>query len=72
MTSTIDSALPSLIFMKSKPDSETVSESEIENETENLIDFRPCIAAPNNLVSGIESGSRLELKFVQLYLAGTP
>jgi hypothetical protein len=52
-----------LVFMKSKPLSGNVSESEIEN----LINFRhPCIAAPICFVLPIESGSRQELKIVRL------
>jgi serine/threonine protein kinase len=60
-----------LVFMKSKPHSENVSESEIENEIENLINLRhPCIAAPIGFVFPIGSGSRRELKIVRLYLEG--
>jgi hypothetical protein len=56
-----------LVFMKSKPLSENVSESEIEK----LINLRhPCIAAPIGFVLPIGSGSPQELKFVRLYVAG--
>jgi hypothetical protein len=60
-----------LVFMKSKPHLENVSESEIENELEKLINLRhPCIAAPIGLIFPIESGSRKDLKIVRMYLDG--
>jgi hypothetical protein len=60
-----------LVFMKSKPHSKNVPESEIENEIEKLINLRhPCITVPLGCVFGIESGSRRELKIVRLYLEG--
>jgi hypothetical protein len=56
-----------LVFVKSKPHSQTVSGSEIEK----LINLRhPCIAAPIGFVLRIESGSRRELKIVRMYLEG--
>jgi serine/threonine protein kinase len=60
-----------IVFMKSKPLSGNVQESEIENEIENFINLRhPCIAAPIGFVFPIESCSRRELKIVRLYLEG--
>jgi hypothetical protein len=60
-----------LVVMKSKPSSENVEESQIENEIEPLINLRhPCIAPPIGFVFGIESDSRRELKIVRLYLEG--
>jgi serine/threonine protein kinase len=60
-----------LTVMKSKPHSENVSESEIENEIEKLINLRhPCIVAPIGFVFPIESGSRRELKIVRMYMEG--
>jgi serine/threonine protein kinase len=60
-----------VIVMKSKPLSENVEESEIAHEIEKLINLRhPCIAAPIGFVCPIESGSREELKIVQMYLEG--
>jgi serine/threonine protein kinase len=59
------------VFMKSKPLLENVSDSEIENEIEKMINLRhPCIAAPIGFVFPIESGSRREMKIVRLYLEG--
>jgi hypothetical protein len=59
------------VFVKSKPLSEKVSESEIENEIEVLIHLgHPCISAPIGFVLPIESGSLGELKIVRLYLEG--
>jgi hypothetical protein len=56
-----------LIFMKSKPLSENVEESEIEK----LMNLRhPCITAPLGFVLPIESGSSQELKLVRMYLEG--
>jgi serine/threonine protein kinase len=56
-----------LAFIKSKPLSENIAESDIEN----LINLRhPCITAPIGFVFRIESGSRQELKIVRLYLEG--
>jgi predicted metal-binding protein len=60
-----------LVCMKSKPLSENVSESEIGNKIENLINLRhPCIPAPIGFVLPIESGSWRELKIVRLHLEG--
>jgi hypothetical protein len=60
-----------LVCVKSKPLSETVSEAEIVNEIENLINLRhPCIAAPIGFAFRIESGIRRELKIVRKYLEG--
>jgi serine/threonine protein kinase len=60
-----------LVFVKSKPLSENVEKSHIENEIEKLINLHhPCIAAPIGFVFPIESGSRHELKTVRLYLEG--
>jgi serine/threonine protein kinase len=60
-----------LVVMKSKPHSEDVSESEIENELERLINLHhPCIAAPIGFVLPIVSDSRRELKIVRTYLEG--
>jgi serine/threonine protein kinase len=60
-----------LVIMKSKPLSENVSESKIENEIEKLINLcHPCITAPIGFVLPIESYSRRELKIVRLYLDG--
>jgi serine/threonine protein kinase len=60
-----------LVFMKSMPFSENVSESQIENEIEKLINLRhPCITPPIGFVFGIESCSRPELKIVRTYLEG--
>jgi hypothetical protein len=57
--------------MRSKPLSENVQKSQIEDEIENLIKLRhPCIAAPIGFVLPIESGNRRELKIVRLYLEG--
>jgi hypothetical protein len=60
-----------LVFVKSKPLSVNVSESEIEKEIEKMINLgHPCISAPIGFVIPIESGSRQELKIVRLYLEG--
>jgi serine/threonine protein kinase len=60
-----------LVSMKSKPLSDNISESEIVNEIENLINLRhPCIAAPIAFAFGIESGIRRELKVVRMFLEG--
>jgi hypothetical protein len=57
-----------LVFMKSKPLSANVEESQIENEIEKMINLHhPCIAASIGFVFPIESGSRLELKIVRLF-----
>jgi serine/threonine protein kinase len=57
--------------MKSKPHSANISESEIENELENLINLvHPCISAPIGFVLPIVSDSRQELKIVRMYLEG--
>jgi hypothetical protein len=56
-----------LVIVKSKPHSENIGESEIEN----LINLRhPCITAPIGFVLPIESRSREELKIVRMYLEG--
>jgi serine/threonine protein kinase len=60
-----------LISLESKPLWENVSESEIVNEIENLINLRhPCIAAPIGFIFRITSGSRRELNIVRMYLEG--
>jgi serine/threonine protein kinase len=60
-----------LVLVKSKPLSENVSKSEIENELEKMINLcHPCIAAPIGFVFPIESDSRRQLKIVRLYLDG--
>jgi serine/threonine protein kinase len=57
-----------LVCVKSKPLSENVEKSQIENEVEKMINLRhPCIAAPIGFVFPIESGSRRELKIVRMY-----
>jgi hypothetical protein len=54
-----------LVYLKSKPLSENIEESAIENEIERLINLRhPCIAAPIGFVFPLESGSQAELKVV--------
>jgi serine/threonine protein kinase len=58
--------------MKSKPLSENIRTSEIENELERMITLRhPCIVGPIGFVFRNESGSRPELKIVRLYLEGS-
>jgi hypothetical protein len=60
-----------LVVMKSNPLSENVSESEIANELEKMINLRhPCIAVPIGFVFPIESGIRQKLKIVRMYLEG--
>jgi hypothetical protein len=60
-----------LVFMKSKPLSENVEESRIEDEIEKLMNLgHPCISGPIGFVFRIESGGRKELKIVRLYLEG--
>jgi serine/threonine protein kinase len=60
-----------LVFLKSKPLSENVSESRIGKEIDKLIHLgHPCITAPIGFVSRIESGSQREMKLVRLYLEG--
>jgi hypothetical protein len=60
-----------LVFMKSKPLSENVEESRIENAIEKSIHLRhPCIAAPIGFVCPIEPGSQQELKIVRFYFEG--
>jgi serine/threonine protein kinase len=57
--------------MKSKPLSENVEESRIENVIEKLINLRhPCMAAPIGFVCPIESGNLQELKLVRMYFEG--
>jgi hypothetical protein len=57
------------VCMKSKPLLESVSESEIENKIEKLINLRhSCITAPIDFVFRIESDNRQELKIVRLHL----
>jgi hypothetical protein len=59
------------VVMKSKPHLENVSESEIENKIEKLINLRHlCIAAPIGFVLPIEFYSWRELKIVRWYLEG--
>jgi serine/threonine protein kinase len=59
------------LFVKSIELSESVTESQMENEIENLINLRHlCIAGPIGIVFGIESDSPQELKIVRLYLEG--
>jgi serine/threonine protein kinase len=59
------------IFVKSKPLSENVEESQIEMAVEKLINLHhPCITAPIGFVIGIESGIGRELKIVRMYLEG--
>jgi tRNA A-37 threonylcarbamoyl transferase component Bud32 len=56
-----------LVYLKPKPLSEDVEESEIEK----LINLRhPCIAAPIGFVLPIESDGQREMKIVRLYLEG--
>jgi serine/threonine protein kinase len=60
-----------IIFVKSIGFSESIKESQMENELEKLINLRhPCIAGPIGFIFGIESGSLQELKIVRLYLEG--
>jgi hypothetical protein len=59
------------VFVKSMPHLENVSESEIANELEKLINLHhPWIIAPIGFVFRIESGNREELKIVRMYLEG--
>jgi serine/threonine protein kinase len=60
------------IVVKSKPHLESVQESEMENELENLINLRhPCIAGPIGFVFRSELRSQQGLKIVRLYSEGS-
>jgi serine/threonine protein kinase len=58
-----------IVFVKSIGHWESVNESQMANELENLIRLQhPCIAGPIGFVFGIASSSRQELKILRLYL----
>jgi serine/threonine protein kinase len=60
-----------LVFVKSKPLSEKVKESEIETEIEKLLNLHhPCITSPIGFAFRIKSGRRQELKIVRMYFEG--